>query len=175
MIILDEGSMVSKRITHHILQTVNEISIRPILVVCGDHGQQQPFEGEGGHSQNVRSMFQHQMISTRSQVFTLQIQNRSNDPDFLDMLSFLRIWQPSQQQLDEFQDEMVISHSDIPLDTDIKNAYDDHPDAVFLTVSRAATKHVNNVLINHLFGACQPLANVPCDLSNGMINIYTGM
>ena len=88
MIVVDEASMFSKRIADHILRTVNEISIRPILIVCGDHGQQEPFEGEGGHSQNVRSMFQHQVFSIHSQVFTLQIQHRCNDPDFLDMLSF---------------------------------------------------------------------------------------
>ena len=70
---------------------------------------------------------------------------------------------------------MVISDSEIPLDTDITNAYDDHQDAVFLTVSRAATQHVNDVLVNHLFSAYHPLANIPCNLSSGMINLYPGM
>ena len=55
------------------------------------------------------------------------------------------------------------------------NACDDHPDAVFLTVSRAATQHVNDVFVNHLFSAYHPLANIPCDLSSGMINVYPGM
>ena len=70
---------------------------------------------------------------------------------------------------------MVISDSEIPSDTDITNAYDDHPDVVFLTVSRAATQHINDVLVNHLFSAYHQLANIPCNLSSGMINIYPGM
>ena len=45
MIVVDEASMVSTRIADHILWTV-KISIRPILIVCGDHGQQQPFKEE---------------------------------------------------------------------------------------------------------------------------------
>ena len=44
MIIIVEASMVSIRITDQILRTADEISIMPILVVCGDHAQQQPFE-----------------------------------------------------------------------------------------------------------------------------------
>ena len=135
MIVIDEASLVSQRIADHILQTVDEISIRSILVLCGGHAQQQPFKEEGGRLQNVPSMLQHRMIRTHSQVFTLQVQHRCNDPEFLDMLNFLRIWQPSQQQLDQFQDGMVISDSDIPSDDDITNAYDNHPNAVFLTVS----------------------------------------
>ena len=70
---------------------------------------------------------------------------------------------------------MVISDSEIPSDTDITNAYDDHPDVVFLTVSRVATQHINDVLVNHLFSAYHQLANIPCNLSSGMINIYPGM
>ena len=45
----------------------------------------------------------------------------------------------------------------------------------FFEVSRAATKHINNVLINYLFNAHHPLANIPCDLSNGMIDIHPVM
>ena len=67
---------------------------------------------------------------------------------------------------------MVISDSEIPSDTDITNAYDNHPDVVFLTVSPAATQHVNDALINHLFSVYYPLANIPCNLSSGMINVY---
>ena len=100
MIVIDKASMVNIRVADHILRTVHENSIRPILVVCGDHALQQPFEEQQGHSQNVPSMLQHQMIRTSNHVFTLQVQHLCEDHDFLDMLNFLRIWEPSQQQLD---------------------------------------------------------------------------
>ena len=51
---------------------------------------------------------------------------------------------------------------------------DNLSDVVFLTVSRAATQDINIVLIHHLFNDQHPLANIPCDFSNGMIDIYPG-
>ena len=54
------------------------------------------------------------------------------------MLNLLQLWQPSQEQPDQFQQGMVISDADTPSDADITGTYDDHPDADFLTVFRAS-------------------------------------
>lgn len=42
LIVLDEVSMVSKTIMQHVLFTVNQLSLRPIVIICGDKYQQQP-------------------------------------------------------------------------------------------------------------------------------------
>ena len=60
MIVIDEASKASMRIEDHIWRTVDEISIKPIVVVCGDHAQQQQ-----GHSLNVPSMLQYVPISIK--------------------------------------------------------------------------------------------------------------
>ena len=93
-----------------------------------------------------------------------------DDPDFLDMLKVLRLLQPSQEQLDEFQQGMDISDSDTPSHADITSVCDNYPDAVFLTVSlsemdmcqncsfcnksmKLCTVIVHEQIINFRFGA----------------------
>jgi len=44
VIFLDEVSMVPKSIFHHILQTLQQLSTRPVVVISGDPYQQQPIE-----------------------------------------------------------------------------------------------------------------------------------
>ena len=44
LIVLDEISMIPKRIANHIIETVNQLPTRPIVAMCGDRQQQQPIE-----------------------------------------------------------------------------------------------------------------------------------
>ena len=48
IIIIDELSMIPDIIFHHILKTINVLLFRPVLMVAGDAGQQQPFSRENG-------------------------------------------------------------------------------------------------------------------------------
>ena len=42
VVVLDGESMVAKVIMQHVLDTINQIFLRPLLVMCGDKCQQQP-------------------------------------------------------------------------------------------------------------------------------------
>ena len=44
LILLDEMSMVPERIARHVIATISEITIRPVIVMAGDNQQQQPIE-----------------------------------------------------------------------------------------------------------------------------------
>ena len=50
IVIIDEISMVTEKHFQHILATLSRVVHRPILVACGDIGQQQPFEKIEGSS-----------------------------------------------------------------------------------------------------------------------------
>jgi ATP-dependent exoDNAse (exonuclease V) alpha subunit len=44
IIIIDEISMISESNFQHVLDTLTRLIFRPVLVVCGDYAQQQPFK-----------------------------------------------------------------------------------------------------------------------------------
>ena len=46
VIVIDEISMISQAIFHHILKTLNCLPLRPVLLLCGDNAQMQPFDSD---------------------------------------------------------------------------------------------------------------------------------
>lgn len=175
LIVLDEISMVPLSIAQHIFQTIGQIAIRPILLVSGDEAQQQPFEGPAGATCDVPSMFQHPRLIAFHVSFTLTNQHRCTDPAFIDFLNFIRHWTPSQHNLQIFQHGIVVNNTGCPTDDDIISTYQQHPHAMFITMSRAACTHVNNVIVHHLFQKETPLGMVQCDDYDAMTPLFKGM
>ena len=58
IVIIDEISMIPKTIFDHIVRTLNEIPVRPIVLIAGDEQQQQPIENIGGKTTTVKSIRQ---------------------------------------------------------------------------------------------------------------------
>ena len=44
LLLLDEMSMIPKKIADHVVRTISEVTIRPVVVMAGDNQQQQPIE-----------------------------------------------------------------------------------------------------------------------------------
>ena len=44
LLLLDEMSMIPKKIADHVLRTISEVTIRSVVVMAGDNQQQQPIE-----------------------------------------------------------------------------------------------------------------------------------
>jgi ATP-dependent exoDNAse (exonuclease V) alpha subunit len=53
VIVIDEISMISEDIFEHILSTFQRLIFRPVLVLAGDGGQQQPFTQIEGRSKTL--------------------------------------------------------------------------------------------------------------------------
>ena len=174
--IIDEASMVHIAVANHIFQTINDISICPIVIICSDNAQQQPFEEENGRTHNVPSMLQHPDTTSDAVTFTLTTQHRCQDPVFHDTLKLLQHWHPSEHQLDAFQRQQLVCTTQLPTDDDITHIYNDHPNALFLTISQAAEKRINHTVAKHIFKHVQPHARVRCDDDEECLtDIYTGM
>ena len=62
VLVLDKISMIPKRIADHIIETVNQLLTRPVVVMCGDNQQQQPFKTT---DQTTTSILQHSPFSPR--------------------------------------------------------------------------------------------------------------
>ena len=55
---LDEMSMIPKKIADHVVRTISEVTIRPVVVMAGDNQQQQPIETIDGKIVQVNSILQ---------------------------------------------------------------------------------------------------------------------
>ena len=78
---------------------------------------------------------------------------------FLDIIRYL---QPTQQQLEEFQHNLILCPSRVLADEEIFQAYSQTPDTIIMTISRAAAQRVNQVVVKKLFAGQPPLSQVPC-------------
>ena len=65
LILLDEISMVPERIARHVIATISEITIRPVIVMAGDNQQQQSIETIDKHIVHVHSVLQKRLLYTR--------------------------------------------------------------------------------------------------------------
>ena len=81
----------------------------------------------------------------------------------MDFLQYIRCSRPQQYVLDNFQRPLLLFHQSEITDYDIWHTEQDAPDATFLTVSRAAANHVNNIVISGGFQDETPLSNIPLE------------
>ena len=89
----------------------------------------------------------------------------------------VRYLQPTQRQLDQFQEDLVLCPGGCLADDDIYRAFSRQAHTTIMTVSRAAAQRINAIVVEQLFAGKQPLSNVPCGQVAGGPPIlpYAGM
>lgn len=167
--------MIPKTIFQHVIQTFQEIPIRPVVVLAGDEQQQQPIETIEGNISQVESMLQEPKFFRLVNHYRLTTQCRIEDEDYERFVNHIRFWTPSQPLLDAIQDGQVVSPNSVPTENEISDIVLQHPHATVLTVSRRASVIVNKAVISRIFGNRDPLAQVQCDYDMEPIYIYKGM
>ena len=175
IIIIDELSMVSQTIAHHILKTLNEIIVRPVLLVTGDQCQIQPIETIDKKIHQVFNIFKDKHFWSLVHHFTLSSQHRVTDQEYETFLQHIRHWKPTEQLLSQIQQGKVIYDHQDPTDQQIENALLQHPNATVLTFTRHATTRVNQIMISSIFAQEHPLATIQCDYEMDVTPIYKNM
>lgn len=89
---------------------------------------------------------------------TLHQQFRVLDPDYGCFLDLIRCMQPTQAQLDKFQEVVILSRSSHLDDEDI-SAFSQLEETSVMTICIAA-QQVNNIMVGRLFKDQQPLSLV---------------
>lgn len=175
VLIIDEISMVPNVIFQHILKTLNVLLFRPVLMICGDAGQQQPFSNNNGKIMQISSPFDDRTFLNNTYHYKLTNQHRVSDEHYHSFLETVRKWVPSQELLNEIQNGRVISENNSVTDENIVHAYFSNPENTVLTFTKKAANHVNTTIGNALFSAQRPLlcAQLDCDLPP--MPIYKGM
>ena len=163
MLVVDEGSLVSPESFQVVAATLNRLNCRPVVVIAGDKKQQQPLKTVQGKTSTTRSILNdHAFVADNSVRHSLYEQFRVLDKDYAAFLDIIRHLQPSQQQLEDFQQNLVLCPSGVLADEDIFQAYSKTPDTIIMTVSRAAAQRVNGVVTHKLFAGQTPLCQLPC-------------
>ena len=81
----------------------------------------------------------------------------------MDFLQYIRYSRPQQYVVDNFQRPFLLFEQSDITDFDIWHTVEDAPDAMFLTVSRAAANRVNNIVIARAFQNKTPLSTIPLE------------
>ena len=153
-------TMIHLAIFHHILHTIKDIPVCPILVLPGDEAQQQHIKTVNGHIKAVSSIIYDAMFKK----FTLKQQHRCVDKCYENFLN--QINKPKHCLLDEIRKNNVICQQWMPTTEDIMETFLKHPNAMFVTVPCDATKYII-AIIQHLKSDQQPIATVPYQFVKG--------
>ena len=77
-------------------------------------------------------------------------------------MEMVRYVQPTQQQLNQFQEDLLLCPPGCLTDEDIYRAFSRQAQTTIMTVSRATAQRINGIVVEQLFAGKQPLSNVPC-------------
>ena len=172
-LVVDEISMIPKPIFHHIMKTITQLPVRPIVFFSGDEAQQQPIMTVNQKIVQVENIMSDPKFLGSIFHQKLNQQFRCEDPKLQTFLNHIRSWKPKQELLDSIQKKVYCEGE--PSDNDILSALQSHPDATVLTMTKKASARINNLVIEHAFQGNEPLLLAPCDWDSPPIPIYQGM
>ena len=163
MIVVDEASMISSHIFEKMAATINCLNLRPVLIFAGDKYQQQPLRTVDGRTSATTSIINdHTFHRLNAVQHTLYQQFRITDSSYAAFLDCIQYTQPSQQQVDEMQQDIVLCPPGPLSDDAIWEAYNTHANSTVMTVSRRGAQRVNNIVVSHLFSNQRPLSTIAC-------------
>ena len=175
LIIIDEISMIPDVIFKHICKTLCVLLFRPVVMLCGDGGQQQPFCRDNGKIMQLTSPLDDTSFLSTTCRYQLKQQHRTGDAQYLSFLNTIRQWVPTQALLDTIQENRVISNGPTVTDEDILHAYQLNSAGTVLTFTSRAANRINKLIVETIFQNKQPLCTAQLDCELPPMPIYAGM
>ena len=163
MVVVDESSLISPASFNIVAGTLNRLNCHPVVVIAGNRRQQEPLQTVQGRVSNTVSILNDQTFSQENAVkHSLYQKFRIVDKEYKAFVEMVRYQQPTQRQLDQFQQDLVLCPAGCLADEDIYRAFSRQAQTSIMTVSRAAAQRINGIVVEKLFAGKQPLSNVPC-------------
>ena len=136
IVVADETSLVLPASFSLVAATLNRLNCRPVVVISGDKKQQQPLQTVDGRVPTTRSILNDNTFGEQNAVkHALYQQFRVLDRDYGAFLDLLRYLQPKQEQLDDFQQSLILCPSG-PLDDDqLFKALNNTSDTLIMIIS----------------------------------------
>ena len=143
MIVIDKASLVSAASFNIVVGTLNRLKFRPVVVIAGDKRQQQPLQTVEGRVCSTISILNNQTFKEDNAIkHSLHQQFRILDKEYEAFVEMVRHLQPSQRQLDQFQQGLVLCPSGSLEDAQLYQAFISDQHTTITTVSRAAAQRV---------------------------------
>ena len=137
MVVVDEASFVSPASFNIMAGTLNRLNCRPVVVITGDSRQQQPLQTVEGRVCNTVSIVNDETFSQENAIkHSLYQQFRIVDKEYKAFVDMVRYLQPTQRQLDQFQEDLVLCTAGCLADEDIYRAFSRQAHTTIMTVSR---------------------------------------
>ena len=174
LLVIDEISMVPIKIFQHIMNTVQQLYIRPVVLLCGDSQQQQPIETVDAKIQPANSILEYKPFYTVCKRVNFVTQHRCQDPQYAEILDTLRYYKPNQRLLDRLEENKTIFDKTEIADKDIRKLLVDEPSAKVLTVSSKSTNRVNKIALT-LFDTEAYFGEVTYNSELGKASLYKGL
>ena len=164
LVVVDEASMISAPTFNAMATTFNRLNLRHVVVFAGDKHQQQPLHTEAGRVTATTSIINdtYTFHAGNTVKHFLYQQFRVVDEDYARFLDLIRYTQPTQQQLDSVQENMILCPEGDLSDHDIWRAFMSKDASTVMTVSRRGAQRINNIVVAHLFADQRPLSTIPC-------------
>ena len=174
VIIIDEISMIPAKIFRHILDTLQQLATRPVVLVCGDQYQQQPIHTVAGKITNTDNIYSDRRFSSITTTHNLLVQH--TDQTFTDILAHIRHWRPTRAILNTLHSNGRLLHNTSTItDQNIVTTIEQFPLATFVTVSKRASLRVNEVVLKNFFQSDHSLGAVLMDGDPCARDIFKGM
>ena len=159
MVVIDKASLVSPQTSI----TLNVLTSCPLVIRAGDKCQQQVLQTVQGRIANCISIPNDDTFQQSNSVkHSLYQQFRIVDPQYARFIDVLRYHQPTQAELDNFQQPLVLCQLGQLQDEQIFSAFLRNTETSIMTVSRAAAQRVNEIVMNKLFRSQAPQHHTLC-------------
>ena len=134
VLVIDEISMIPVDIFHHITRTIQDLPLRPVLVLSGDEQQQQPIASDRNRTVQTTSILHHRFFYALVIKYTLTRQFRCDDQVYSDMLNHLRYYRPTWRFLQKLHDGRILITGRVVTDDNIFDTLVKLPSATVLTI-----------------------------------------
>ena len=174
LIVVDEISMISINIFHHILHSLSCLPFRPVLLACGDDAQMQPFSNSTDRK-DICNILSDRKFLTQSRKHNLTNQFRILHSTFQKLLDKLRYWTPSDKDISLLSGNRILLQTNQPTEEDIQQVMRLYSDHFVLTYTKAAAIKINRCIISWYCRDIAPLAILQLDWADGQCRIFPGM
>ena len=175
VLIIDELSMVPEKIFRHIASTIQQLHVRPVVLLCGDQQQQQPIDTIEGKTRQTQGILNNREFYRQCVTVDFLEQHRCRDPIFQSYLNYLRYYKPSKTFLRElFKDRTLCPDAECT-EVQIRKIVLENSETLFLTVSRNAAQRINEIAVQTVFMGKTAFALVQMDNSEQQMPLFKGM
>ena len=173
-VVVGEASMILAPTFQALAKTFNRLNLRPVVVFPGDKYQQQPLETVGDRVSTTTSIINDQQTFHAANAIKhfLYQQFRIVDEEYAKLLDLICYTQPTQEQLDRIQHDMILCPEADLSDEDIWQAFQSRDVVTIMTVSRRGAQRINNIALVHLLEDQCRLSRIPCASVAKATHIY---